>query len=294
MSEVWYYAIIGVCIGCGYALAALGISTLFNGSGVLNFAQGDLMMVAALFVAVQTTRGGDYVPAAVEAVLVVIVVSALLGLLFVRAAVARHRDMDLVIVGTIGISIVLSNLANNVLGTETYSLVSPVRTIRLTFSGLRISFDYFLLAIAAVVLFVIFLVFYKKTNIGLQMRAMSVDVDAARLSGVPVARLTVVGWVFAGITGAVAGVLVGAVILVSATMGLALTVSGFAAAMIGGLKNPWGAMLGGLIIGVSEMFAAGFLGAAARQAIAPIIIIGVLLLLPRGILAARGAKARVV
>src|SRR5690606_10954631 len=119
---------------------------------------------------------------------------------------------------------------------------------------------------------------HRKTDIGLQMRAMSADVDAARLSGVQVANLTVIAWVFAGFIGATAGVLFRTVVLVSAAMGGPLAISGFAAAMIGGLRNPWGAVLGGAIIGLAETFAAAYLGTAARQSVAPLIIIGVLLL----------------
>lgn len=294
MTDLLYFTIIGLCIGCGYALVALGISTLFNGTGVLNFAQGDVVMVAALFVAVRTTAGSDYLTAFLEAMGIVLAASILLGLLFVRPALARRRDIDLIIVGTIGVSIVLANLANNVLGSETYRLISPISEQRVMLESFSISFDYFAVVLAAGLLMAAFFVVYKKTDIGLQMRAMSADVDAARLSGVPIARLTVVGWVFAGVIGAFAGVLLGTVLLVSATMGVALTISGFAAAMIGGLRHPYGAVLGGVVIGLAENYAAGYLSTAARQAVAPLIIMAVLLVLPQGILAARGAKARVV
>ena len=294
MTDIAYFTIVGLCLGCGYALVALGISTLYNGSGVLNFAQGDVIMVAALVVALHTTSGESYVRGVLEAFVIVMVVSALIGLLFVRPATSRHRDIDLVIIGTIGISTMIANLANNVLGSETYSLTSPVTPLTFTLSSFNISYDYFVIVGAFVVLFATVLHVYRRTDIGLQMRAMSSDVDGARLSGVPVARLTVVGWLFAGFVGYVAGLLLGTVLLVSAAMGVPLTISGFAAAMIGGLKNTWGAVLGGVIIGAAETFAAGYLGAAARQAIAPLIIIGVLLLLPKGILAVRGARARVV
>jgi branched-chain amino acid transport system permease protein len=294
MTDLLYFTIIGLCIGCGYALVALGISTLFNGTGVLNFAQGDIVMLAALFVAVRTTAGQNYMAGFLEAVAIVLLASVLLGLLFVRPAVARRRDIDLIIVGTIGVSTVLTNLANNVLGSETYDVTSPITAEGVTLASFRISFDYFAIVAAAGLLMAAFFVFYKKTDVGLQMRAMSADVDAARLSGVPVARLTVVGWVFAGVVGAFAGVLLGTVLLVSATMGVALTISGFAAAMIGGLRHPYGAVVGGVIIGLAENYAAGYLNTAARQAIAPLIIMAVLLVLPQGILAARGIKARVV
>ncbi|MDW5328393.1 branched-chain amino acid ABC transporter permease [Plantactinospora sp. KLBMP9567] len=294
MTELLYFTIIGLCIGCGYALVALGISTLFNGTGVLNFAQGDIVMLAALFVAVRTTAGGGYLSGFLEAVAVVLVASVLLGLLFVRPAIARRRDIDLIIVGTIGVSTVLANLANNVLGSETYRLASPVTAQAVKLESFSISFDYFAILLAAGLLMAAFFVFYRKTDVGLQMRAMSADVDAARLSGVQIARLTVVGWVFAGIVGVFAGVLLGTVLLVSASMGVALTISGFAAAMIGGLRHPYGAVLGGVIIGLAENYAAGYLNTAARQAIAPLIIMAVLLVLPQGILAGRGAKARVV
>jgi branched-chain amino acid transport system permease protein len=189
---------------------------------------------------------------------------------------------------------VLAHLANNVLGSETYRLTSPITAHAIRLRSFSISFDYLAIVLAAGLLMVAFFVFYKKTDIGLQMRAMSADVDAARLSGVQIARLTVVGWVFAGIVGAFAGVLLGTVLLVSASMGIALTISGFAAAMIGGLRHPYGAVVGGVIIGLAENYAAGYLSTAARQAIAPLIILAVLLVLPQGILATRGIKARVV
>lgn len=294
MTAFVYFTIIGLCVGCGYALVALGISTLFNTTGVLNFAQGDVIMLAALFVAVQTTGGDSYPAAFLQAFAIVLLAGVVIGLLFVRPAVARTRDIDLIIVGTIGLSTVLANLANNLLGSETYRLRSPITAHAIELESFSISYDYFAIILAAGLLVGAFLWFYKRTDVGLQMRAMAVDVDAARLSGVQVARLTVTGWVFASVVGAFAGVLLGTVLLVSASMGVALTISGFAAAMIGSLRNPYGAVLGGVIIGLAEHYAAGYLGTAARQAIAPLIIVGVLLVLPQGILAARRAKARVV
>lgn len=294
MDEFVYFAIIGLCLGCGYALAALGISTLFNGSGVLNFAQGDFIMLAALFVAIRMSGGRGYAVAALEAIAVVMVVSVAVGLLFVRTALSRTRDIDLIIIGTVGVSIVLANVANNLLGTDSYTLTSPMANRKITFADYNISFDYLALVIASLALFFCFLVVYQKTDIGLQMRAMSADVEGARLSGVAVAKLTIVGWVLAGLTGAFAGILLGSVLLVNSTMGLALTISAFAAAMIGGLRNPWGALLGGIIIGLAETFAAGYLGTAARQAIAPVIIIVVLLAVPNGLLSGRSVEARVI
>ncbi|ALV39898.1 hypothetical protein AU252_00905 [Pseudarthrobacter sulfonivorans] len=294
MTELLYFTLVGLCIGAAYALVGSGISALFSGTGVLNFGQGEFVMIAALFVAVQTQRGENFILASLGASLIVLAVSFVVGLLFMRSAKSRRRDIDLIILATVGLSILLANLTGVLLGDQTYSVVSPMFGEGIAIGEFHLSYDYVAIVVVAAVVFILLAAFYRHTNVGIQMQAMSFDVEAARLSGVAVGRLTVVSWLLAGVVAAIGGCLLGSVILVHSTMGLALTISGFAAAMIGGLRRPMGAILGGIILGLAETYAARYLGTSARQLIAPLVIIIVIVLLPAGILSARSVATRKV
>jgi len=139
------------------------------------------------------------------------------------------------------------------------------------------------LAGAALMVFVVHL-FLSRTKMGKSMRAMSDNVDLARISGVPVERVILVTWLFAGMLAAVAGILLGVNTRLIPTMGWNALLPIFAAAILGGVGKPYGAILGGLLIGLAMNYSVLFMPSAYKLSVAFVIMIGVLILRPQGLL----------
>lgn len=291
MEKEIYLLLIGLGVGSVYALSALGIVTLVNGSGLLNFGQGELMIIGALATSSAMGGGASYVVAALLGVGAVVIVSLVAGLLFATPLRRGGYDIDLVIIGTVGLAIFLQNGAGEMFGKQPIAIPSPLEGA-LSIGTLSVPYHYLLLIAAALVIYAAVHLLYTRTDFGLRMRAVSLDTEAARYSGLKIAPTVVSGWLIAGVVGSVGGILIASVATTSWVSGLNLTIAGFAAAMIGGLRSPRGAVLGGLLVGVAEMFSANYFDEAIRQSIAPGLILIILLLRPTGIVGDSAATIR--
>ncbi|SHK56466.1 branched-chain amino acid transport system permease protein [Pseudonocardia thermophila] len=291
MNQLIYFVIIGLGIGAVYALAGLGVVTLFTGSGLANFAQGDLMVLGALVAVSVTSAGHGYVAGLLAAVAVVAVAGVLLGALFTLPMRHRRMDVDVVIIGTLGVATTMTTLAGIWWGRQPQRLDSPLAGVFVPVGEMRVPAHYVLLLVGAAVVFGLVRWFHRRTDIGLQLRAVASSVPAARDAGVRIGRMLVVAWTIAALVGGVAGVLVASVLPIAPESALPLGVNGFAAAIIGGLANPAGAVLGGLVVGLAETLAGGYLNDTVRQSVAPLVLLVVLVLRPGGLLGrARGAR----
>lgn len=292
MEEIIYFLLIGLGVGSVYALATLSITLLFNGSGLLNFAQGEFLMVGALSAVALLQRGMPYSVAVVGAIVLTTLVAVLAGWLFSVPFRGEGYDVDLVTLGGLGLSIAFANAAAALFGRATYSIPSPVASLSLPVGSLRVPAHYVVLMVVAGALYVVTRMVYDRTDLGLQLRAVALDVEAARYSGMRIWWAIILTWAMAGLAGGLGGVLVGSIAYVTPYFGLRLTIIGLAGAMIGGLHSPLGAMLGGLVIGVAEALASAHLPGSLREVVAPALILLVLLLRPRGLMAT--ARARTV
>lgn len=292
MEEILYFLLIGMGIGAVYAIASLSMILLFKGSGLFNWAQGDFLMAGSLSTVVLLQKGVPYMEALVMAVIITAVLAVGIGLLFSIPLRKEGYDLDLVMLGTLGIAFVLSNVAAAVFGRATYSIPSPLSGASIAIGSLQVPMHYLLLMSTSVLLYLASRLIYAWTDRGLQLRAVALDTEAARYSGVSISMAIILIWGISGIAGGLGGVLIGSVSYVTPYMGLRLTVMGCAGAMIGGLHSPLGAMIGGTIIGIAESFAGAFLPGALREMVAPCIILLVLILRPSGMVS--GTKARTV
>ncbi|OAA25378.1 amino acid/amide ABC transporter membrane protein 1, HAAT family [Frankia sp. EI5c] len=292
MDQLAYYLVIGLGIGAIYALSGLGIATLFTGSGLANFAHGDLMVLGALVAASTASAGHGYLPALAAAVVVTGAVGAVLGMLFAIPLRHRRADIDVVLIGTLGVAITMTNLFGNWFGRRHQRVDSPVAGEFLPIGDLRVPLHYLLLIGGAVLVFGAVHWLHRRTDVGLQLRAVASSLPAARDAGVRVGRMLMISWTVAALVAGVAGVLVAGVLPITPESALPLGLNGFAAAIVGGLANPLGAIIGGLVIGVAETFAGGYLNDTIRASIAPLVLLGVLLLRPQGLLGpARAVRA---
>lgn len=289
MNQLLYFLLIGIGIGAVYSLGALGVVTLFTGSGIVNFAQGDLMVLGALCAATVLNTGHGYLWGMVVGVLVTGVVGAVLGGMFAIPLTRARYDIDVVVIGTLGVSITITSLNALVFGDRPERIASPLAGRFLSIGQFKVPMHYPLLLAVAVLVFLTVRWLYRHTDLGILLRATAASTQTAKDSGVRMAVMLAASWVVAGVVAAVAGVMVGSIVVISPHSSLTLGVNGFAAAIVGGLASPFGAIIGGLTIGVAESLSSGYLSDTARQAIAPTVLLVVLMLRPQGLLGSRSS-----
>jgi branched-chain amino acid transport system permease protein len=271
----------GLAMGSIYALVALGFVLIFNAVNVVNFAQGEFAMVPA-FVAVWLM---DMLKLPLPLTYVVTVIfMGIFGIVFQRVAYypLRNRTFLPVVISTIGVGIFLQNGAQIVFGAEPFLMARPTSSKVLNIIGVCVDPQYIVIIICTLALLVFQYFFFEKTKLGKMMRATAQDKEMARLMGIRVAKMIAITFAYSSILGAVAGILIGPIFYVTKEMGGMLGLKAFCSTIVGGFGSVPGAILGGIFLGVVEVFAAYYISSAYRDAFAFIILILVLLLRPQG------------
>jgi branched-chain amino acid transport system permease protein len=296
LAQIPQLLVSGITNGCIYAIVAVGFSIIYNSTGVINFAQGEFVMIGAMVAAVLLAKASLLV-ALPAAVVVGCAVGALLALL-ILIPLRRASVITLVII-TIGASIMFRGLAQLFLGEQAIPVPPFTGVIKggLTedrvfhFAGAVIrGQDLWVLGVTAV-LVIGMQIFFKYSLVGKAMRACSINATGARLAGISIRRMVVLSFVMAAGLGAVAGVTVSPICCARCTMGVYLGLKGFCAAVLGGLGNFSGGVWGGIILGVVESLVGGLLWSDYKDAVAFLILIAILFIRPEGLLSRRKAEA---
>ncbi len=277
----------GLADGSIYALLALALVVVFRSTGQLNFAQGEIGTMGAFFVSTLTLAGLPVWLSIGCAMVLGFLVSAGVERVVVRPI--EHRNPGAVIVALIGVFLAVNQLVAMIWGVDARSLPSvfpddaddfvtifgaPVRIARLGLIGVLV-----------VVLFLLWLLF-NRTKIGLAMRAVANNQESSNLVGIRVGSILVVGWGLAGAIGVLAAAMLAPSAGLTGTLMLGPFLLASVAAVLGGLDSPVGAVVGGLIIGLTEAFIVGyvdFLGADMLFPVMLVILLVVLLLRPAGL-----------
>ncbi|HDQ40603.1 MAG TPA: branched-chain amino acid ABC transporter permease [Desulfonatronum sp.] len=272
----------GLTVGSTYGLAALGFTIIFNTTGIINFAQGEFVMLGGILAVVFMHWLDPGLPAAI---LLAVVATTLVGLLMERLTIRPVRNASAInlIIVTIGVSITIRGLVMLFWGKDTYVLpafsgMAPIHLLGATI----IPQSLWILGIAVVVL-ALLKGFFSRTIFGRAMLACSFEPRAARLVGISVERMVMASFMLSAFVGAVGGVILTPLTMTSYDVGVLLGMKGFAACILGGLGNPFGAAAGGLILGILEAFGAGLVSSAYKDAIAFVVILGILLWKPSGL-----------
>jgi branched-chain amino acid transport system permease protein len=281
-TAVLHVLVSGLATGSIYGLMALSLVIVYKATRTLNFAQGEMLMVSA-FIGWSAYRGlGLPLPAALA---LAVVASAALGFVIERAIIRRaigatHWD---VLIITLGLSLVLRAVAGLVWTNDEFPFPTffPSRPIAL--GGVRLAPVSLGIIGASLVLMLALYALFAHTRFGRAMRAVAQNQVAARLMGISVERVYSLSWVLASVVGAVAGVLIAPVIFLSTKMGL-IVVNGFTAAVVGGFGSMPGAVLGGMLLGVIENLAPLYLPSSIRYAVPFLLLIGILIVRPSGLL----------
>ncbi|WP_330638434.1 branched-chain amino acid ABC transporter permease [Anaeropeptidivorans aminofermentans] len=274
----------GLALGSIYALTAIGFTMVYGIIRLINFAHGDIYMMGAYFALLGITV--LKLPIFL-AFLFGMACACILGFLISRLAykpVFKAPKINLFLCA-IGASIFLENTAMLVFGPETQSFPEVIKNSTYSFMGLKVTTLQLIIFSTAIVLMVILTYIVKYTKLGRAMRCTSQDMDAARLMGINTDRIVYFTFVLGSSLGSAAGILVGMYYrAVYPMMGFMPGLKAFVSAVIGGIGSIPGAMLGGMIMGVSESLGAAYISSGYRDAIAFIILIIILLFKPSGLL----------
>ncbi len=273
----------GLAIGCIYSLIALGFTMIIRATGVLNFAQGETVMLGAMFgLTAYRLFPLPFIGIFLAGMVLSGVVAVVIELVVYRTLRIRRVPLTSIIISTIAISILLQNGAHLVWGSEPIAYPKLFAFDLYSFASVKIAPQMLWIIILALTVMVLLQLFLKFTRIGRAMQAAAQDPDAAQLMGINLTRVTAYTYGIAGMLGGAAGVLLGSLFYASFNMGFMPGVKAFVAATLGGLGSIGGAMLGGVVFGLIETFAASSISTSYKDAIGMILLILILLTLPQG------------
>jgi branched-chain amino acid transport system permease protein len=287
-AQFMQYLLTGLTVGAIYALVALGFSIIYNASQVINFAQGELVMIGGMTTVTFTSAGA---PLAL-AIPLAVAVAALAGAALEKLAIepAREASVITLIIITIGASIFLRGLATLVWDKKLHSLESFSGDDPIEFLGATVlPQTLWVLGVTLAILLALSW-FFGRTLLGKAMIATSHNRLAAQLVGVNVRQVLLLSFGLSSALGAIAGILIAPISFTSYDVGVMLGLKGFAAAILGGMGSGIGAVFGGLLLGILESMSAGYLSSAYKDAIALVSMLAVLFFLPSGLFGKRGAE----
>ncbi len=290
----------GLTLGAVYALIALGYSMVYGVLRLLNFAHGDVYMVGAfigygVMMALVPSTGPIIVPVLIILLMLVaaMIGCGILGVVIEQFAYRPLRNSPRIapLISALGVSFFIQNAVQLTLGADYRNYATEMlipRSLGIDIGTARLSATRALVIVSAIVLMIVLQYLVKNTRMGKAMRAVSIDREAAAMMGVNVDQVIIFTFFVGSALAGAAGVLTGIVFTrVWHFMGFTAGLKGFASAVVGGIGNIPGAMLGGFIIGITETFAVGFFSSTYKDVIVLIVLVVVLLIRPRGLLGAR-------
>jgi branched-chain amino acid transport system permease protein len=278
----------GITVGAIYALVGLGFSIIYNASQVINFAQGEFVMIGGLTTAVLCADG---VPIPLAAA-IAIAGAVAAGLALERLAVeeAREAPVAALIIITIGASIFLRGLAQLVFDRNYHTLKAFSGDNPIHLGGAVIVPQTLWVLGTTLAIVAALWLFFERTLVGKAILATSYNRLAAELVGIDTRRVMLLSFGLSAALGAVGGVLITPISLTSYDVGIMLGLKGFSASILGGLGSALGAVAGGLLLGIIEALGAGYVSSHYKDAVAFVIILLVLFFAPRGLFGRRGVE----
>ncbi|EYD72333.1 branched-chain amino acid ABC transporter permease [Limimaricola hongkongensis] len=285
MSELLQFLVSGLTVGAIYAAIALGFTLIYNASGVVNFAQGEFVVIGGMTAAALIGAG---VPVWIAAPLAV-VAGMLVGVALYRAAIRPAREAPLVslIIITIGASIFLRGAMQAVFDKQIHRYDGFSGDAPLRVGGATILPQSLWIIGGSIAVFAFLAWFLNRTRAGRGIKATASNRMAAALVGINTGRAMNLSFALSAAIGALAGVLATPVTFTSYDVGVLMALKGFSATMLGGVGSPLGALAGGLLIGLIEAMTAGYISSDYKDASAFVVILLVLFLRPQGLFGAR-------
>ncbi len=285
MAELLQLLVYGIVLGSIITLGAIGVSLVFGILRFANFAHGDLMTVGAYFALVVANLQLSMWVAFPVAFLGTIGAALVIDRVLFRPL--RRTAPVILLISSFGVALILRSLVQLIWGSANQVYEAGIQ-MPYVVMGLRIKPDQITIVLGAVVLVTALHLFLQNTKMGKAMRAMADNVDLARVTGIDTERVVVWTWVIAAGLAAAAGIFLGMDTRLHPVMGWKLLLPVFAAAILGGIGKPYGAIAGGLVIGIAQEFSTLFLSPAYKPAVAFGLMVVMLIVRPKGLMGGRG------
>jgi len=281
-SQIFQYILSGFSTGSIYALIGFGFAVIYNSTGIINFAQGEFVMLGGLLTVFLLNITGLPLPAAIVSA---IAITTLSGIVFERLAIRPLRNatpLNLVLI-TIGASILIRGGAMLIWGKDTHALPSFSGSDPIYIADATILPQHLWIFAITILIITANRLFFNRSITGKAMRACAYNREAAGLVGIDVKKMVLFSFVISSAIGSLAGIIIAPLTMSSYDVGVMLGLKGFCAAIIGGMSNGAGTVIGGLLLGILESLGAGFISASYKDAIAFIILLLILFFRPEGI-----------
>jgi branched-chain amino acid transport system permease protein len=282
LSQIVQYGLAGITVGSIYTITAIGFNIIYATTGVINFAQGEFLIVGAM-TAISLSRIAPLPVAILGAVLITTVLGGLIEIVFIRAV--KQASVLRLIVVTIGLSILIREAMLHVWDEKVRSLPyftgTAVSTV--TILGAHISPQILWVLSVSVVIVIALTLFFRFTRTGRAMRACADDRMAARLCGINDRWMVTLSFMLSAAIGALAGCVISPVTQTQYDMGAPLAIKGFTVAIVGGLGNSMGAVAAGLFLGLLEAFVMSQFATAYKDVVAIVVLLLILIFRPSGL-----------
>ncbi len=282
MEGFIHQVVSGLATGGVYAILALALVMIYQATHLVNFAQGEIAMFSTYAAWALIAAGAPYWLAFIAAVLG----SFLLGVLLERVVIRpmAHAPVLSIVAMFIALILVFNSLAGFLFGTTIQTFPSPFTGLHAWKSGLISPHELGVLLVTLFLVGVLF-VFFRYTSLGLAMRAVAINPQSSRLSGIRVGSMLALGWGLSAAIGAVAGMMIAPVVFLEPNMMAGVLLYAMAAALVGGIDSPFGAVIGGFLVGVMEnIVGAYWIGTELKLTVALALIVTVLIVRPSGLL----------
>ena len=266
LGDYIQFILSGLSTGSIYVLVALGVVLIYNVTGIVNLAQGEYAMLGAMLAVTYRSWNFPLLLAFLTSVLTVTLIGMVIERLTVNSA--RSAPTLTLIIITVGVSITIRGISLLAWGTIPYSLPDFSSGAPLVILGAVLSRQRLWIMGTAVLVLLLLYILLERTLLGKAVRACSINRQAASLMGVSPSQMSLLAFALSAALGAVGGIVIAPLTLVSYDMGLMLGLKGFVAAVIGGLLSAPGAVVGGLLLGVMESLAAGLISSGLKDAVA--------------------------
>ncbi len=277
-------AVGGLAIGCIYSLIALGMTMIIRATGIVHFAQGEVMMVGSVLgLSALLALHLPFFAVLVMGMVIAGIAAVAIELGIYRTLRMRGTPLSNIIIATIGVSILLQNVVQLAWGSEPKSYPKLFTTDHYSFGAAKLSPQLIWIIVLGVVVMLGLQAFLRWTRTGIAMQAAAQDPEAAQLMGINLTKSTAITFLIGGVLAGAAGVLLGSMFFASFSMGFLPGIKAFVAATLGGLGSIGGAMVGGVLFGLLETFGAVWISTAYKDAIGMVLLIVILLVFPQGL-----------